>query len=95
MRREIIRERNLSDPNWFFQTLLERPYLNNVIISPHYYPPTVSKSKSQCACSPRPRALSLGCSPRSCRVCAGWVIYVKMHNRSLCEFMGVVLDMQY
>lgn len=49
--RELIKERGLSDPNWFFQTLLEKPYLNNVIISPHYYPPTVSKSKSQCACS--------------------------------------------
>ncbi len=48
-RRELIRERNLSDPNWFFQTLLHKPYLNNVIISPHFYPPTVSKSKSQCA----------------------------------------------
>ena len=49
--RELIKERGLSDPNWFFQTLLEKPYLNNVIISPHYYPPTVSKSKSQCAWS--------------------------------------------
>ena len=49
--RELIKERGLSDPNWFFQTLLDKPYLNNVIISPHYYPPTVSKSKSQCAWS--------------------------------------------
>ncbi|KAK9839537.1 hypothetical protein WJX81_008252 [Elliptochloris bilobata] len=44
--RELIKERGLSDPNWFFQTLLEKPYLKNVIVSPHYYPPTVSKSKS-------------------------------------------------
>ena len=38
----IIAAGNLSDPNPFFQTLLTKPYLNNVVVSPHYYPPSIS-----------------------------------------------------
>ena len=44
---EIIARTGISDPNPFFQTLLGKPYLDNVIISPHYYPPSVSGSKGQ------------------------------------------------
>ena len=33
-------------PNPFFQTLLSKPYLENVVISPHYYPPSISHSTS-------------------------------------------------
>ena len=40
----IIAANNLSDPNPFFQTLLTKPYLSNVVISPHYYPPSISFS---------------------------------------------------
>ena len=43
----IIGQTGISDPNPFFQTLLGKPYLNNVVISPHYYPPSVSGSKGQ------------------------------------------------
>ena len=39
-----IRIGGLSDPNPFFTALLGRPYLNNVVIAPHYYPPSVSTS---------------------------------------------------
>ena len=31
-----------SNPNAFFTALLKKPYLNNVAISPHVYPPSVS-----------------------------------------------------
>ncbi|BDA41274.1 probable endoglucanase E1 [Coccomyxa sp. Obi] len=39
-----IRIAAISDPNPFFTTLVSRPYLNNVVIAPHYYPPSVSTS---------------------------------------------------
>ncbi|KAK9793451.1 hypothetical protein WJX73_008796 [Symbiochloris irregularis] len=32
----------LSDPNPFFRQLLKRPYLNQVVIAPHVYPPSIS-----------------------------------------------------
>ena len=38
----LIRQYGLSDPNSFFQTLAAKPYLNNVGISPHVYPPSVT-----------------------------------------------------
>ena len=38
----LIQQYGLSDPNPFFQTLLTKPYLNNVGISPHIYPPSVT-----------------------------------------------------
>lgn len=43
----IIAQTGISDPNPFFQTLLGKPYLANVVISPHYYPPSVSGSTAQ------------------------------------------------
>ncbi len=45
----IIAANGLSDPNPFFQTLLTKDYLNNVVISPHYYPPSISQAKTGCA----------------------------------------------
>ncbi|KAK9809361.1 hypothetical protein WJX73_008925 [Symbiochloris irregularis] len=35
-----------SDPSPFFDKLLGRPYLQNVIIAPHYYGPSISKATS-------------------------------------------------
>ncbi|EIE25045.1 hypothetical protein COCSUDRAFT_46570 [Coccomyxa subellipsoidea C-169] len=43
----IIAANGLSDPNPFFTTLLSKPYLNNVVISPHYYPPSISTAKTK------------------------------------------------
>lgn len=31
-----------SDPNPFFRALLRKPYLQQVVISPHLYPPSVA-----------------------------------------------------
>ena len=42
----IIAANGLSVPNPFFQILLTKPYLDNVVISPHYYPPSISHSTS-------------------------------------------------
>jgi hypothetical protein len=39
---QVIAQYGLSDPNPFFQALLTRSYLNQVVISPHVYPPTVT-----------------------------------------------------
>ena len=44
--KSIIAANGLSDPNPFFQTLLTKPYLDNVVVSPHYYPPSISHSTS-------------------------------------------------
>lgn len=38
----LIQQYGLSDPNPFFQTLLTKPYLNNVGVGPHIYPPSVT-----------------------------------------------------
>ncbi|EIE25050.1 glycoside hydrolase [Coccomyxa subellipsoidea C-169] len=43
----LINQRGMSNPNPFFTTLLSKPYLNNIVISPHYYPPSISKATSQ------------------------------------------------
>lgn len=53
----------LSDPNPFFTSLLAKPYLNNVVISPHYYPPSVSDQTNGCACQVWPLPLTSGGSP--------------------------------
>jgi hypothetical protein len=39
----LIETYGLSDPRKFFNELLTKPYVNNVIISPHLYGPTISK----------------------------------------------------
>ena len=38
----LISQYGLSDPNPFFTALLSKPYVNQVVISPHVYPPTVT-----------------------------------------------------
>ncbi len=40
----ILKSHGASDPNPFFQALLQKPYLNQVVISPHVYPPSVTGS---------------------------------------------------
>lgn len=42
---DIIKEFGIHDANPFFTTLLTKPYLNNVVISPHLYGPSVSNRK--------------------------------------------------
>lgn len=41
-----------SDPTPFFNELLTRPYLENVVIAPHYYGPSISKQSSGCEVLP-------------------------------------------
>jgi hypothetical protein len=41
-----IARTGISDPNPFFRALMGRPYLNNVVVAPHVYPPSISKAQS-------------------------------------------------
>jgi hypothetical protein len=41
----LIDEWQITDANPFFQALMERPYLERVVISPHLYGPSVSHRK--------------------------------------------------
>lgn len=43
----LIAISDITDPNPFFTTLLGKPYLNNVVIAPHFYPPSVSSATSR------------------------------------------------
>lgn len=43
--RDIIKEFGIHDANPFFTTLLSKPYLDQVVISPHLYEPSVSNRK--------------------------------------------------
>ncbi|HSX37466.1 MAG TPA: cellulase family glycosylhydrolase, partial [Chlamydiales bacterium] len=38
----LISANGLSDPTLFFSALMHKPYLNQVVISPHVYPPSVT-----------------------------------------------------
>ena len=40
----LARHPNASDPNPFFRQLLSRPYLRQVAVAPHLYPPSVTLS---------------------------------------------------
>ena len=42
--RQTIDSTGTSDPNPFFLQLITKPYVYNVVISPHYYPPSISHS---------------------------------------------------
>ncbi len=42
----IIASTGISDPNPFFRQLLAKPYLNNVVISPHLYGPSITKMRT-------------------------------------------------
>lgn len=39
---QVISQYGLSNPNAFFQALLKKPYVNQVVLSPHIYPPSVT-----------------------------------------------------
>ena len=54
-RRTVIQANGISDPNAFFTALVSKPYVGNVVISPHYYPPSISQNGAGCACSPAER----------------------------------------
>ena len=45
----VIASFGLTDPKPFLNAVLQRPYANQVVISPHYYPPSISGQKSKCA----------------------------------------------
>lgn len=49
----------ISDANPFFSAVLSKPYLNNVMISPHYYGPAVSYQYAKCAAGAPPASLLL------------------------------------
>lgn len=42
----IISQNGLSDPNSFFKSLASKAYLNQVVLSPHVYPPSVTNASS-------------------------------------------------
>ena len=46
---DFLQQNAGSDPTDFFNTLLTKPYLQNVVIAPHYYGPSISKQTSGCA----------------------------------------------
>jgi hypothetical protein len=48
----IISARGLSDPNPFFNALLTKPYLDQVIIGPHVYPPSISLATTETQACP-------------------------------------------
>ncbi|KAL3142124.1 hypothetical protein ABBQ32_004742 [Trebouxia sp. C0010 RCD-2024] len=39
-----IKQYGISDPNPFFTSLMGRPYLSQVVVAPHIYPPSISKA---------------------------------------------------
>lgn len=40
----LISQKGLSDPNSFFTSLSTKSYLNQVVLSPHVYPPTITNA---------------------------------------------------
>ena len=44
---QIISSRGLSDPNPFFAALLQKPYIDQIIIGPHVYPPSISMAQEE------------------------------------------------
>lgn len=41
---DVIRNKGLTDPNPFFNALMGKDYLKNVALTPHMYPPTITKN---------------------------------------------------
>ncbi len=48
---QIISSRGLSDPNPFFSALLQKPYIDQIIIGPHVYPPSISMAQEETSVS--------------------------------------------
>ena len=46
---QLSRFSNTETAATFFDGLLNKPYLNNVIISVHYYGPSISTNRDRCA----------------------------------------------
>lgn len=68
----IISQYGLSDPNSFFQTILTKPYLNQVGVAPHVYPPSVTYASTVCLCRCQPSHIwsdSKLCLPKSLDLC--------------------------
>lgn len=40
----LISSKGISDTNPFFSTLMNKPYLSQVVAAPHVYPPSISKA---------------------------------------------------
>lgn len=79
----IIAANGLSDPNLFFTTLLNKPYLNNVVISPHYYPPSISQAKTGCAKLPVPHFHVLCASNSRMNSCPSFRAYATVRSSGL------------
>ena len=43
----IISQLGISNPNSFFQSLVQRPYVNQVVAAPHVYPPSISMATTE------------------------------------------------
>ena len=39
----VIAQFGLTDPSPFLESVINASYANNVVISPHYYPPSISE----------------------------------------------------
>jgi hypothetical protein len=52
-RSQTIQDDGISDANLFFTTLLGKPYLNNVVVAPHYYGPSISEQTVKCGARTR------------------------------------------
>ena len=48
---QIISSQGLSDPNPFFTALLQKPYIDQIIIGPHVYPPSISMAQEEISVS--------------------------------------------
>ncbi len=76
----IISARGLSDPNPFFSALLQKPYLSQVIIGPHVYPPSISMAQDETQVRPCMRVACPSCllvclagrGVRHCQRNTGW-----------------------
>lgn len=42
--KQLVKEKELSDPNAFFAALVAKPYKNRVVLSPHLYGPSLSNN---------------------------------------------------
>ena len=45
----LIQKYGLTDPGPFLASVVSSSYANNVVISPHYYPPSISGQSTKCA----------------------------------------------